>query len=304
MDQTLLVVADLAAISVLTFAVYFPRHHRRDLIAAFLGVNVGVLAVAMTLSSSSVGIGLGMGLFGVLSIIRLRSYEIAQHEIAYYFSALAIGLLAGLPEHVNVLSALLMALIVATMYVGDHPRLYGRHRQRSLRLDAAYTDEDALRAHVKTRGPRGTTVKRRVPYEGDPGRLSPEARAYADETLGEAGIDSRGLRLVPTLTTRYLRTTLFLPGGGSRVTVDTGLTWALPDGTELRTPDRVIVETKAGRAGSGADRLLWSLGHRPVPVSKYGTGLAALRPDLPANRWLPVLRRHFPTAPALNGSHA
>jgi hypothetical protein len=149
MDQTLLVVADLAAISVLTFAVYFPRHHRRDLIAAFLGVNVGVLAVAMTLSSSSVGIGLGMGLFGVLSIIRLRSNEIAQHEIAYYFSALALGLLAGLPEQVNVLSTLLMALIVATMYVGDHPRLFGRYRQRSLRLDAAYTDEDALRAHLE-----------------------------------------------------------------------------------------------------------------------------------------------------------
>ena len=42
-----------------------------------------------------------------------------------------------------------MALIVATMYVGDHPRLFGRYRQRSLRLDAAHTDEDALRAHLE-----------------------------------------------------------------------------------------------------------------------------------------------------------
>ncbi|BBC34812.1 uncharacterized protein SGFS_061060 [Streptomyces graminofaciens] len=149
MDQFLLVGADLAAISVLTFAVYFPRHHRRDLVAAFLGVNVGVVAVAMTLSSASVGIGLGMGLFGVLSIIRLRSSEIAQHEIAYYFSALAIGLLAGLPEHVSPLTGTLIALMVATMYVGDHPRLFGRYRQRSLRLDTAYTDEDALRAHLE-----------------------------------------------------------------------------------------------------------------------------------------------------------
>ncbi|MDX2826148.1 VTC domain-containing protein [Streptomyces ipomoeae] len=157
---------------------------------------------------------------------------------------------------------------------------------------------------VKTRGPRGTTVKQRIPYTGDLWRLDAEARAYADEMLGAAGIDSRGFRLVPTLTTRYRRTTLFLPDSGSRVTVDTDLTWALPDGTELRTPERTIVETKAGRAGSSADRLLWSLKHRPCPVSKYGTGLAALRPDLPANRWLPVLRRHFPTAPALNGSPA
>ncbi|KUO21252.1 DUF4956 domain-containing protein [Streptomyces dysideae] len=149
MNQLVLVAIDLAAISLLTFGVYFPRHHRRDLIAAFLGVNIGVLAVAMTLTSASVGIGLGMGLFGVLSIIRLRSYEIAQHEIAYYFSALALGLLAGLPTSVNVLTTALMGLIVLTMYVGDHPRLFGRHRQQSLKLDSAYTDEDALRAHLE-----------------------------------------------------------------------------------------------------------------------------------------------------------
>ncbi|KOU63933.1 permease [Streptomyces sp. MMG1533] len=149
LHQLALVAADLVAISVLTFGVYFPRHHRRDLVTSFLGVNVGVLAVAMTLSSTSVGIGLGMGLFGVLSIIRLRSYEIAQHEIAYYFSALAIGLLNGLPHSVSVLTGCLTLLIVAALYFGDHPRLYPRHRQRSLRLDSAHTDEDALRAHLE-----------------------------------------------------------------------------------------------------------------------------------------------------------
>ncbi|MFJ1668313.1 polyphosphate polymerase domain-containing protein [Streptomyces bottropensis] len=178
------------------------------------------------------------------------------------------------------------------------------HRRRFKLRVRTYLASGRHFLEVKTRGPRGTTVKQRVPYDGEPGRLTPEARAYADDVLGEAGIDARGLRLVPALTTRYLRTTLFLPDSGSRVTVDTGLTWALPDGTALRTPGRTIVETKSGRAGSGADRLLWSLGHRPCPVSKYGTGLAALRPDLPANRWLPVLRRHFPTAPAPNGSPA
>jgi hypothetical protein len=149
LNQLALVGTDLVAVGVLVFGVYFPRHHRRDLLAAFLGVNVGVLAVAMTLSSASVGIGLGMGLFGVLSIIRLRSYEIAQHEIAYYFSALAIGLLNGLPASVNALTVSLTLLIVATLYVSDHPRLFPRHRARSLRLDSAYTDEDALRAHLE-----------------------------------------------------------------------------------------------------------------------------------------------------------
>ncbi|MEW2401593.1 DUF4956 domain-containing protein [Streptomyces sp. NPDC046862] len=149
MNQLELVVLDLAAMAVLAFGVYFPRHHRRDLLAAFLGLNAGVLSVTMALSSASVGTGLGMGLFGVLSITRLRSYEIAQHEIAYYFSALAIGLIAGLPHSASVLTGSLMALVVGTMYVGDHPRLFGRHRQRTLRLDTAYMNDEALRAHLE-----------------------------------------------------------------------------------------------------------------------------------------------------------
>lgn len=149
MNQLIIVATDLVAITVLTFGVYFPRHHRRDLVVAFLAINVGVLAVSMVLASSDVGIGLGLGLFGVLSIIRLRSSEIAQHEIAYYFSALAIGLLAGLPRSVDVLPVALMLLIVAVLFVGDHPRLFRRYRQQTVRLDVAYTDEEALRAQLE-----------------------------------------------------------------------------------------------------------------------------------------------------------
>ncbi len=142
---------DLVAIAVLTFGVYFPRHHRRDLVVAFLGVNLGVLATSIVLGSSSVGAGLGLGLFGVLSIIRLRSNEIAQHEIAYYFAALALGLLSGLSPSVGGLTVGLMALVVGGLFVADHPRLFGRYRQQTMQLDRAHTDEAALRAHLEDR---------------------------------------------------------------------------------------------------------------------------------------------------------
>ena len=56
-------VADLIAITILVFAVFYPRHRRRDLVAAYLGVNVGVLAVSSILASVEVGAGLGLGLF-------------------------------------------------------------------------------------------------------------------------------------------------------------------------------------------------------------------------------------------------
>jgi hypothetical protein len=54
-----------------------------------------------------------------------------------------------------------------------------------------------------------------------------------------------------------------------------------------------IVETKSGHHASAVDRLLWAHGHRPATISKYATGLAAMRPDLAANKWGRVLTRDF-----------
>lgn len=148
MSPFLLPAADLVAISLLTFGIYFPRHRRRDLVVAYLAVNVGVLAVATVLADSTVGAGLGLGLFGVLSIIRLRSTELDQHEVAYYFSALALGLLGGLGTD-SALPLALMALVVAVLYVAGHPRLLRRYRQHGMLLDRAFTDETALTAHLE-----------------------------------------------------------------------------------------------------------------------------------------------------------
>jgi hypothetical protein len=165
----------------------------------------------------------------------------------------------------------------------------GRRHRFKLRI-RSYLDSDLHFFEVKTRGSRGTTSKQRIPYGGEP-TLSPTATAYAAEVLG------RHLDLAHVLTTRYRRQTFFLPAGGARLTVDTRLAWELPDGPSVRTPDWAVVETKSAAGASTADRLLWSLHHRPRVVSKYGTGLAALRPDLPANRWRPALRM-FPTGKA------
>ena len=141
--------ADLVAVLVLTFVAYFPRHRRRDLVVALLGVNVGVLAVSSPLADSNVGAGLGLGLFGVLSIIRLRSSELEQTEIAYYFAALALGLLGGLPEARTGLPIALMALIVVVMLVAGSPRLLRRYRHSVLLIDRAFTHEPSLVAHLE-----------------------------------------------------------------------------------------------------------------------------------------------------------
>ncbi|GLY00202.1 polyphosphate polymerase domain-containing protein [Actinoplanes sp. NBRC 101535] len=169
---------------------------------------------------------------------------------------------------------------------------HGRRRRFKIRI-RSYLDTGAHFVEVKTRAARGMTAKERIPYAGDGRTLGPEGRAHADSVLTEAGLAPAGYEFRPVMATFYRRTTLFVPSTGSRVTVDTDLTWQLPDGRVARMPDSVIVETKSARAASDVDRLLWSLHHRPCSISKYATGLAALRPELPANKWHPVLRRHF-----------
>ncbi|MBO0921305.1 DUF4956 domain-containing protein [Cellulomonas sp. zg-ZUI222] len=148
MDQIVLVAVDLVAIGLLT-STYFRRHRRRDLVVAYLGMNVGVLAVASTLSSAAIGAGLGLGLFGVLSIIRLRSTEIDQREVAYYFAALALGILGALPAQVLWHSVVFMALLLLTVVVADHPRVLRRHHRQELVLDGAMLDRVALVARLE-----------------------------------------------------------------------------------------------------------------------------------------------------------
>lgn len=144
-----LIGADLVAVTILVFGLFLPRHGRRDLIMAYLVVNVGVMAVASALITSTVSAGLGLGLFGVLSIIRLRSQELAQHEVAYYFAALALGLLGGLGSTSLGIVLGLMAMILLAVAVGDALGGSARTCRQTLVLDRAYGDRAALRAHVE-----------------------------------------------------------------------------------------------------------------------------------------------------------
>ena len=151
MSELALLGAEVVAVAVLVLGLYFPRHRRRDLVVAYFGVNIGVLAVADALRTGGTGTGLGLGLalFGVLSIIRLRSTELDQHEVAYFFSALALGLLGALDTASVWRNVALMALILVVMAVVDSRRLLGRYRHQTIVLDAAVTREDELVARLE-----------------------------------------------------------------------------------------------------------------------------------------------------------
>ena len=119
MTALILIAIDLVAMAALVFGLYFPRHRRADLVAAFLGVNVGVLAVTIILANSTVSAGLGLGLFGVLSIIRLRSDQIA--------------------------------LILVALAFGDSKLVFGRYTSQTVQLDRAIADPAELKAALEQR---------------------------------------------------------------------------------------------------------------------------------------------------------
>src|SRR5215207_158028 len=147
-SQLIPIVANFVAIFVLIFGVYFPRHRRRDMIVAYLAINTGVLAIAAVLSSVDASVGLGVGLFGVLSIIRLRSDELTQREVSYYFASLALGLLGGTQVDATWMTLALMGVIVMALWFGDNPRLLGRYQTRMMTLDRAFVNEGQLIAFL------------------------------------------------------------------------------------------------------------------------------------------------------------
>lgn len=167
-----------------------------------------------------------------------------------------------------------------------------RRRPRRFKVRTrTYADAGLCQLEVKQRDRVGRTVKHRVPHAaGDRRRLTGTARRYV-ATFEAVAPHLDALR--PVLTTTYLRSTLLLPAAGARVTLDLGLECRDEHGGRLRLADRVLVETKSPGPPTPVDRWLWRAGHRPVAVSKYGTGLAALHPELSANRWHRTLARHF-----------
>jgi hypothetical protein len=132
-EEFLLALAiDLIAISVLTYALYFRRHQRRDLTLGLVGINVGLFAVSSFSATTSIGVGFGIGLFALLSVIRLRSTVASQEEIGYYFVALVIGLVNGLAAGDRWDIALtLNIMLLAVIFVADHPRVLP-HAERCL----------------------------------------------------------------------------------------------------------------------------------------------------------------------------
>ena len=256
--------ADLVALAFLVGALYIPRHGCRDLVAAYIGVNVGVLAVTLLLSTSdNVGAGLGLGLFGVLSIIRLRSSSLAQGEVAYFFAALALGLLGGIKSHL-IIVAILMALILASLWVGDHPALMRRNRNQVVTLDRAISDEneliteleDLLGAHVRSVDLKSLDLVNDTTIVEVHYRLRPRSRAARPTQPPAAQLQQEETQQGPHLVREAP------PQAPVQAAAQ-----VQPAGQQL-WPEAPVADS-AARAATAPPRYDWITGHRQQRISQH-----------------------------------
>ena len=154
-------IADAIAIAALC-TLYMVRHRNRELMISYAVINAGIFTVSVALvSAGSNASAMGMGLFGVLSIIRLRSTALSQREVGYYFVALSVGMIAGVNISPAYIAFGLMATLVGLIAVLDSRSTpVSTDQTQTVTADRAISDEEELKAYLSARlGYTVTSVK-------------------------------------------------------------------------------------------------------------------------------------------------
>ena len=145
-------IADAIAIAALC-TLYMVRHRNRELMISYAVINAGIFTVSVALvSAGSNASAMGMGLFGVLSIIRLRSTALSQREVGYYFVALSVGMIAGVNISPAYIAFALMATLVALIAILDSRSApVSTDQTQTVTADCAISDEEELKAYLSAR---------------------------------------------------------------------------------------------------------------------------------------------------------
>jgi hypothetical protein len=142
---------DLVSICIFTVLMYFRRHTRRSLMIVFTYFNLGIFVVVAVIGRAEIQASVGFGLFAMLSIIRLRSDPFGHREMAYFFGSMVLGVLnaIGMPEYAFTLA--MNAVLLAAMYLLDHPAIMYSTPRISVTMDAVITDPRRLRDSLEVR---------------------------------------------------------------------------------------------------------------------------------------------------------
>lgn len=142
---------DLVGVFVLAVVLYYRRHGRADLVAAFISINVGLFITMSLLSSVRVDISTGFGLFAIISLVHLRSKPSTQQEVAYYFAVLVMGLVNGLRLNDRWITLAFNAAIILVMCAIDNRKFNARISHVTVTLDTVHEKPAGLIADLERR---------------------------------------------------------------------------------------------------------------------------------------------------------
>jgi len=143
---------DVLSMLLLVGWLYRRRLAAPEMTLVFTALNIGLFAAVTSIGSGHFPTGIGFGLFGLLSLVRLRSAAFTLKDVAYTFIALVLALVNGLPDRNLVLVVLLDALLLVSLWVVDETRRKTPvTRLMRVTLDTAVTDLESAAAEVRRR---------------------------------------------------------------------------------------------------------------------------------------------------------
>ncbi|MGW7382573.1 DUF4956 domain-containing protein [Streptomyces sp. NPDC054794] len=179
---------DILALLILVGLLYRRRPSAPAMPLVLAALNVGLFAAMSTISAGKFPTGVGFGLFGILSLVRLRSAAFTLRDVAYTFVALVIALCTGLPRRENwLVIALVAVVLVAVLLVDDSRAHQPPTRTVRLTLDRVYDDPSLIAQDVAFRFGRAplSVVIDEVDYVRETTRVSARYPAVPGEG-GEA----------------------------------------------------------------------------------------------------------------------
>ncbi|MEV6018790.1 DUF4956 domain-containing protein [Streptomyces sp. NPDC051997] len=142
---------DVIALLILVGWLYRRRRSAQEMPLVLTALNIGLFAAMSAISAGKFPTGVGFGLFGILSLVRLRSAAFTLRDVAYTFAALVIALCNGLPQRASWLAIGLDVLVLVAVLLVDDPRTYNPTRVVKLTLDRTYGDESDVLWDVAAR---------------------------------------------------------------------------------------------------------------------------------------------------------
>lgn len=126
---------DVVALLILGGVLYRRRQSAPAMPLVFATLNIGLFAALSAITAGNFKAGVGFGLFGLLSLVRLRSTSFTLKDVAYTFIAMVLALVNGLEERQLWLVLTLNALLLIVILVADDSRSQPATRVMRLTLD-------------------------------------------------------------------------------------------------------------------------------------------------------------------------